>query len=174
MLLCEDKQHRVFVRRFLLKMGWQDHQIRVRMAGPADGSAEQYVRNRFPKELKDHRSRRGRVSEALMVMVDGDNRGVRTRVAEFDSACKTHGLARRPESVLVFVPTWKIETWLAYLNGETVDESRRDYPRLQRERDCAPHVDVLVDMCRRSGLRQPAPDSLVTACAEWGRWAASG
>ena len=106
-----------------------------------------------------------------MVMVDGDNRGMHARVNEFDSACKKHGLRKRPDSVLVFVPTWRIETWLAYLDGVTVDESKRDYPSFRgRESDCAPHVNTLEEMCRRKSLRQPAPDSLAAACAEWNRW----
>lgn len=171
MLLCEDKQHRVFVRRFLLKMGWRDHQVRIRTAGPGDGSAVQYVRNQFGAELKEHLSRH--VSQALMVMVDADYRSVRERVAEFDSQCKKHGLPKRPDGVLVFVPKWNIETWLEYLAGKTVDESNRDYRPSSRKSDRARHVDALVEMCRSRELRQPAPDSLTAACIEWQRWAAS-
>ena len=171
MLLCEDKQHRVFVRRFLLKMGWKDRQVRIRMAGLGEGSAVQYVRNQFGKEFKEHLSRH--VSQALMVMVDADRESVRERVAEFDSQCKKHGLSKRPDSVLVFVPKWRIETWLKYLEGKTVDELKRDYPKLNHQRDCAPHVEELVKMCRKRELRKPAPDSLKAACIEWQRWAAS-
>lgn len=108
-----------------------------------------------------------------MVMVDADYLSVRQRVAEFDSRCKKHGLAKRPDSVLVFVPKWRIETWLEYLDGKTVDESKRDYPKLNHQSACAPHVEELFQMCRKKKLRQPAPDSLTAACSEWQRWAAS-
>lgn len=109
-------------------------------------------------------------------MVDGDERGVAARQNELAGECRKQGLSVRfpEEGVLVVVPTWRIETWLAYLDGQTVDESRRDYPRLPRKRDCAPHVETLVAMCRRNELRQPAPDSLEAACVEWNRWVASG
>ena len=155
------------MRRFLLKMGWNSRQIRVRSAGPGEGSAEQYVRNRFPVELAEHR--RSSVSRVLMVMLDGDQRGLKGRVAELDGACrKANTNVRGPnERVLVFVPTWRIETWLAYLDGQTVDERKRDYPRLARPRQCARHVDALVKMCQNNELRQPAPASLAAACSEY-------
>ena len=72
MLLCEDKQQSTFVYRFLIEMGWRKNQIRIRSAKPGKGSAEQYVRDQYPKELVEHR--KASVSRALMVMMDGDNR----------------------------------------------------------------------------------------------------
>lgn len=134
--------------------------------------AEQFVREHFPEQLEEHRRRRNRVSVALIVMVDGDDRGVDQRIAGLDDACRQRNIpSREPsENVLVLVPTWRIETWLAYLGGETVDEEKRDYPRLPRPRDCQPHVDRLADMCRSDALRKPAPSSLVAACTEYRRW----
>ena len=169
MLLCEDQQQETFARRFLLKMGWSDYQIRVRSAPPGEGSAEHYVRSRFPVELAGHRSRHHRVSQALIVVLDGDQRGLKGRIAELEDACrKAKTNVRGPnERVLVFVPTWRIETWLAYLDGETVDETKRDYPRLARPRNCAPHVNALVEMCQSNQLRRPAPASLAAACGEY-------
>ena len=67
----------------------------------------------------------------------------------------------------VFIPTWNIETWFAYLDGATVDEARSDYPRLTRERECQRHVDALTGMCRAGALRQPSPPSLGRACDEY-------
>ena len=172
MLLCEDKQQSTFVYRFLIEMGWRKNQIRIRSAKPGKGSAEQFVRNRFPKELNEHRARPS-VSRALMVMMDGDNRGISGRMAELADACtkaKTSPRTQKEQDVLVFIPTWRIETWLAYLESETVDETKRDYPRLPRPRDCARHVDTLVKMCRNKALRKPAPASLAAACDEYRRW----
>ena len=108
-------------------------------------------------------------------MLDGDERGVAARMTELEDVCRKKGVPVNfpEEGVLVVVPTWRIETWLAYLEGETVDQLKRNYPRLPRERDCAPHVDVLVDMWRRKKLPNPAPNSLVAACTEYNRWAKS-
>ncbi|MDE2824081.1 MAG: hypothetical protein OXK79_11335 [Chloroflexota bacterium] len=171
-LLCEDRQHETFCRRFLTKAGWPVRHISVEIAPRGRGSGEQFVRNRFPEELEAYRRRNHHVSVTLLVMVDGDNQGVERRVAELDAACRERNIPCRDpgEQVLVFVPTWRIETWLAYLGGETVDEGRRDYPRLPRPRECRPHVDSLAAMCQRGRLREPAPSSLRAACTEYRRW----
>lgn len=169
-VLCEDEQHETFIRRFLRTMRPSDPIVRVERLRREGGAGQAFVRNRFPTELAEHRRRP--VSQALIVMLDGDHRGVAARMTELHDACREAGVpVRFPEDgVLVVVPTWEIETWLAYLNGETVDESNRNYPPLSRARDCAPHVNALVDMCRSRELRQPAPDSLEAACVQWERW----
>ena len=170
-VLCEDRQQAVFVRRLLVEMGWCKRRLRFENAPAGQGSAEQFVRKRFPKELRAYRARRGAVAQALIVMMDGDSRGVRGRVTELDDVCRQEGVeVRHPdERVLVVVPTWNIETWLAYLGGETVDEANRTYPRLRRESDCQPQVKTLASMCRDRRLRAPAPPSLESACGEFRR-----
>jgi hypothetical protein len=166
-LLCEDKQHEAFARRFLNAMGWETRAIRVEKAPGGRGAGEQFVRKRFPLELKAHRSRS--VSQALVVMLDGDREGSGARRERLDQACREAGVAERTqeERVALFIPTWNIETWLAYLEGGKVDEKKPDYPRLERERECQRHVDELVEMCRAEKLRQPAPASLEAACDEY-------
>lgn len=174
-LLCEDKQQRVFVSHFLERTGRlatpkSKRRFRIEMAPGGSGAAERYVRERFPKELAEHRRRHA--STVLIVMLDGDRMGTGRRVAELDAACRQRGVPvrRTGENVFVFAPTWRIESWFAYLDGETVDEEKRDYPRLRKERDCRRHVDVLVRMCREGRLREPAPSSLSAACEEYARW----
>ena len=121
--------------------------------------AEQFVREQFVRELQEYRGRRNQVACALAVMIDGDNAGVGQRRATLDDACREAGIEPRQngESVAVFVPTWNIETWIAYLNGGNVDEGRRNYPRLARERECRAQVNNLVGMRRQHDLRPPAP-----------------
>ena len=175
-LLCEDTQHQVFVRRFLASTGRltrkAKHRLRVEKASQGRGAAEQFVRERFPRELAEYRRRRNDVSVALVVMLDGDAAGVAGRFAELDAACERQGIPirRSDEDVFVFVPTWRIESWLAWLGGETIDEERRDYPCLPRERDCRPHAKALAAMCQNRQLRAPVPPSLDAACTEYGRW----
>ncbi len=168
-LLCEDRQHETFARRFLTKAGWSTRRLRVEIAPPGAGSAEQFVRERFPAELSAYRSNRHRVAQALVVVIDGDSHGVHTRLEELNSACRFQGVPPRDvnEGVLIAVPTWNIETWLAYLSGEVVDESKSDYQRLPRPRDCQLHVNKLHEMCQQNSLRQPAPASLEAACREY-------
>lgn len=168
-LLYEDNQQRAFMRRFFKKMGWRPP-VREESAPGGAGSAAQFVRERFVTELRGYRRRRGKIENcALAVMIDGDSEGVAGRLQSLDAACREAGLAPRTpdERVAVFAPTWNIETWLAYLNGDNVDEGRRNYPRLARERECRAQVESLVAMCRRPGLRPPAPPSLSAASREY-------
>ncbi|MGA2067624.1 MAG: hypothetical protein ABSG86_21840 [Thermoguttaceae bacterium] len=163
-LLCEDVQQETFARRFLKRAITQVEILRVERA-PGKGAAEQFVRERFPPELRAHRSSR----IPLVVLIDGDKRGVLHRLAALDQACRSADVPPRRDGdrVLIAVPTWNIETWLAYLNGAAVDEGKKDYPRLDRPRDCQRHVDCLYDMCRQRALRQPSPPSLDAACDEY-------
>ena len=174
-LLCKDGQQEVFVRRFLKAAGplstpKAKHRFRAEIAPPGKGAAEQYVREKFIEELVEYRKRR--VSVVLIVMLDGDHVGTTARLRELDASCKEKGVpVRRPdEDVFVFVPTWRIESWFAYLDGETIRENKRDYPRLRRKRDCQRHVEALSEMCRSGRLREPAPPSLYAACEEYARW----
>ena len=168
-LLCEDEQHSVFMSRFLKRMGWQNRQLRIEKAPYGKGSAEQFVRDRFPIELEAYRQNRSRISCMLAVMIDGDNQGVAGRRNGLYAACQNAAIEppKGDDRVAVFVPTWNIETWLTYLGGEAVEESRANYPRLERARDCQTQVDKLKDMCDRRELAEPAPPSLHDACREY-------
>ena len=169
-LVCEDQQQEAFARRFLRQTNIiKDlHQLRVERSPRGRGAADRFVQDVYVTELDA--GRRTHVASTLLLLTDGDAIGVDERLRRLDEACKQRGVAARSpaDSVAVFVPTWNIETWIAYLDGETVNEERKDYPRLPRPRECRRHVGVLTDMCRRGTLRQPAPESLEAACDEYG------
>lgn len=166
-LLCEDTQHEACLRRFLSAMGWETRAMRVEKAPGGRGAADQFVLQQFPRELNAHRTRHA--SQAFVTMMDGDRYGVDARLEQLNQACRAGNIdVRNPgERVAVFTPTWNIETWFAYLDGATVDETRSDYPRLPKERDCQRHVAALAEMCRAGALRQPCPPSLDMACDEY-------
>ena len=169
-LLCEDKQHKAFVSRFIEKMGWIPRDLKPVVSPNGRGSAEQFVRKQFPKYLQALRAKRGE-RKYLIVMVDGDATSVAARKASLNDACGDHGMAslNDADNVLICVPTWNIETWLAYLDGDTVNETKKDYRRLPKESECAPMVNTLVDMCREGTLRTPAPASLEDTCISYRR-----
>ena len=168
-VLCEDEQHEVFLSRFLeeMKLSSGRRDRRIKRANPGAGAADQFVRTQYVKELKD--LRKSHVNTALVVMVDGDRNGTRKRIQQLDHECKSQsvGVRSREEKVAIFVPTWCIETWFAYLDGRDVDEGEKKYPRLKRPRDCSRHVKKLAKMCRSTELRRPAPESLEAACREY-------
>lgn len=169
-VLCEDRQQEAFLRRFLKRAGTTYRVLRVEVSPKGRGSGEQFVRERFAKELAYYRSRQHCVQQALIVMIDADRDSVPDRIEQLERAVEQHGQKRRQpnEHVAIFSPARNIETWFAYLDGLNVDE-QQEYPRLERERDCQRHVEVLFQMCQQGRLREPAPPSLEAACTEYHR-----
>ena len=167
-LVCEDAQRAAFVRRFLRADSWDlsPGKFRVAKCPAGSQSAEQWVRENFVAELKAFRSRAP--ASKIIAVVDADRLSVADRVQQLDQACRDHGVKPREdgEGVAVIVPQRNIETWLAYLDGETVDQTTA-YPRLDRESDCDRHVRQLQTLCQDRQLRQPAPPSLEHACQEY-------
>lgn len=101
-------------------------------------------------------------------MIDADLSEVADRIEQVEDAATEGGQERRrvTERVAIFVPARNIETWLAYLDGQAVNEDDT-YPRLERERDCQRHVERLYQMCQQGTLTKPAPPSLESACIEY-------
>ena len=163
-VLCEDKQQQVFVRRFMKPR--TNHPIRVISAPAGGGSGEQFVRERYPQELRALRA--VPVNAVLVVMIDADTTDPTKRLRQLDASCRESGIPPRKthDRVVLTVPRRNIETWLAYLAGATVNETD-SYPRLNRPSDCKPHVRALADMCTTGELRVPAPPSLVAVCDEF-------
>lgn len=163
-IVCEDEQHEAFIRRFLERDGFEKRRFRVeRKSMP--GSAEQWVRKRYPTEVKAYRDSHS-TDRGLVVMIDDDLSGCRRE--QLAKALDDASAAPRGDDgrIAVIVPTRNIETWLAYLGGAKVDESTV-YPKLMRARECQPHVNALHAMCQRQELRAHPPASLGQACEEY-------
>jgi hypothetical protein len=167
-ILCEDRQHEAFARRFLEQAGMGLGVQRVEISPKGRGSGEQFVRERYAKELAYYRAKAHKVRQALVVVTDADGRTVSERVGQVEGAAVEGGQERRRagERIAIFAPARNIETWMAYLDGQSVNENDT-YPRLRYERDCQRHVERLNEMCQHGALRQPAPPSLETACTEY-------
>ena len=164
--VCEDLQHAVFARRFFESRGYKKRQFRVEKSPSGRGSAEQWVRNAYVKELITYRARHG--NHVVVILIDGDGGTVQERIQQLDKECRKANVQTRrdEERVAVFVPSRNIETWLTFLDGEKVDETT-SYTKLKREKECQRHVDALSKMCDQGALSEPAPPSLVAACDEF-------
>jgi hypothetical protein len=167
-ILCEDQQQECFIRRFLILRRCESHELYVRKPRPGRGSAEQFVREEFPRELKAYRSRSSRCAVCLIVCIDADNLSVEERTNALMKACTDTGvsLRRNGEKVCFVVPKRNIETWLAYLRGEPVDE-QGTYRKYSCPSDCQGDVKRLDEMCRQQKLRPNVPPSLALACEEF-------
>ena len=165
-LLCEDSQTDSFVRRFLKRRNFGARDIRTLVLPAGSGSGEQWVRERYPSEL---RAIRGKKGAYLIVVTDADVDTTATRRTRLDEECVQRNVPVRTDDdpVIVAVPRRNIETWLAYLDGNEVDETVT-YPRLKRERECAWHAKRLYAMCHEEqALTEPAPPSLSETCLEY-------
>lgn len=167
-LLCEDSQTDMFVRRFLKHRNFQPRDFDTLPLPHGNQSGEQWVRERYPVELRAIRQVR---NAYLIVVTDADGESTETRRAQLEAECERQGVPRRSDDdrVVVIVPRRNIETWLAYIAGSNVNE-HDPYPRLKRKRDCAGHARRLFTMCHEAQrLREPVPPSLQEACDEYRR-----
>lgn len=171
-LLCEDKQHEAFARRFFQEMGINKRRIRVVSAPRGLGSAEQWIRDNYPKQVKALRENRHIQGVRLIVVVDEDTSHTKSRAMSLRESLTNADLEPRAEDerVIHAIPARNIETWIAYLQGGDVNETD-SYPKLARERECSEAVTELYIMCKNRELRRPFPDSLARACEEFrARW----
>ena len=169
-LLCEDLQTDMFLRRFLRRRFGRQFRRRIHSVpfAAGSGSGEQRVREQFPDQLQQVRDRHGTV---LIAVIDADTESTEARRRQLQRQCADRGIEalRDSDPVLVVVPRRNIETWFHYLNDHEFDETTR-YRRLPREADCEPLADRLYDMChKQQKLVEPAPASLVEACKEYPR-----
>ena len=164
-LLCEDQDTNRFVRRFLSHRNFKARDIHTVALPDGRQSGEQWVRTRYPAELK---AIRGRQNAFLLAVVDADDRTTTARRSQLDQECDKQGVPKRTseESVIVIVPRRNIETWFAYLDGHSVDETTR-YPR-RSPQDHHALANILYQMCHeRQQLMEPVPSSLDEACSEY-------
>jgi len=123
-IVCEDRQHEVFMRTFLISRGVSPRRIRVRIATKGKGSGEQYVRRQYPSEVKIYRGKCHHLNITLATMIDADTKSVVDRQNKLDTSLLEAQLKRWQENerIGIFVPKRNIETWLYYLMGHAVDE----------------------------------------------------
>jgi hypothetical protein len=168
-VLCEDLQGWVFVRRMLMAMGYESRRIRV-IPYPADGRGcgEQHVRESYPDELTRYRSRAARTRTVLAVHVDADRLTVQDRHATLDGELRKRGVAPRApdETVAVLIPKREIETWIHFFFGHAPIDEENSYPKYTRESDTWPAADEFARHVRAGTTPVGALPSLPVGLAE--------
>ncbi len=170
-VLCEDKAHEVFVKRFL-KKGWsiKPRAIRVLPYPNGKGSGKNYVVDNI--SLEAEALRRRHASTILLVIQDADELSVDQVKSNFDA--KLLPPRNNNEPIAYIIPKWHIQTWIAYLDGENVDEEdkrtyKNMYGKISELKDAHPFIDKLADKCRENIQLESPPDSLVATCEEFNR-----
>jgi hypothetical protein len=114
--VCEDAGHQSFLVRLSERLRIEP--LKIISAPKGVRAADQWVRERVIEEVREHRSRASNQPKlVLILMTDGDRFGVAARKRSFDRALISAGLDPRSprERILYLVPTWSIDTWLAWL-----------------------------------------------------------
>jgi hypothetical protein len=122
-ILCEDRQQEVFARYFREKRGFTGV-FRANICPKGSQSGEQYVCSQYPLEVKAYRQNRNRVSIGLVVLIDADTGKLEARLNELAAMLEEDEQENRrmDEAIAIFVPKRNIETWIHYLQGESVNE----------------------------------------------------
>ena len=173
-LLCEDKRHEQFARRFLMERGVSGRRIRSRIAPPGVGDAKRWVRQRYPEEIRAYRERANAINNILIVLTDVDHETVEIRRETLNQACRDAGVdtLKIGDRIALALPRWAIETWILALAGEPLDETERIQPAHKQrvEREWRTAARRLAESCTLGKqLAAIMPASLQTACAEYER-----
>lgn len=166
-ILCEDRQQEVFARYFLKKRGFTG-QFRAKICPKGSQAGEQYVRSQYPVEVKAYRQNKNRVAIGLVVLIDADTGTLEARLKGLASVLDEDEQENRGsnEAIAIFVPKRNIETWIHYLQGETVNEEDAYAKFENNEAVCKTAVEDLADRCYSQSLPEDAPRSLQAACGE--------
>jgi hypothetical protein len=172
-ILCEDLQAQVFIRRALLRRGVESRRIRLVDLPSGSGAGEQYVRKQYPGEVEAHRSQVTHMAAALVVHIDADpGYTVAERHRQLAEALAEGGLApRQPEERIGhLVPKRNMETWIHfYLDRAQVDEETEYAKYPSNESACWPAAERFSDEAAQRRAPEGAPPSLVQGLAEFWR-----
>jgi hypothetical protein len=159
-VLSEDQQAQVFIRRALIKTGAKRRRIRcIEPASVTDGGAgDAYVIKKYPLEVKAFRSQSASASTGLVVHIDADPRkSVEERHRQLAAALTDTQLSTRgqDEPIAELVPKRNIETWIYALDnslpshpGKSLTEVD-EFPRLRYESDCSVAAEAFGEHARK-------------------------
>jgi len=123
-LLVEDLNQENLLRRYLQRRGHDTRNIRPVRLRSGQGSAEQFVREKYASEVRALRSQLTRTKACLIAMIDADINSVNDRRRQLDRALlDADEVPRGPaEPILNLTPKRNVETWILCLNSTIVDE----------------------------------------------------
>jgi hypothetical protein len=125
-VLAEDERHVQLICRYLYRLDYSRHEIRVEPLPGGRGCGE--VRQRYVRAVKAFRGRAARARTAFVVAIDADRGNVERRLQQFRESLRHEGAAPRAdgEAIAHLVPKRSVETWILCLSGKHVN-AETDY-----------------------------------------------
>jgi hypothetical protein len=119
--IVEDQRQMQFLYRFLRCEGIKPHEITIDFSPSAQGSAEQWVRENFAKQVGKCRARNAgrRAVTSMFVVLDADNQSVKAHYDELDNALEAdrqQKLDPVSDPIARLIPKWSVETWVLFLS----------------------------------------------------------
>ena len=118
--------------------------------------------------MKAYRQKINQVAIGLVVLIDAETGTLEARLNKLASVLEEDEQKNRGpnEAIAIFVPKRNIETWIHYLQGETVNEEAVYAKFKNNEAVCKTAVEDLAAQCYSQSLPEDAPRSLQAACWE--------
>ena len=125
-ILCEDDLQKRFVECLAERWGI-DRRHRVIDAAPKADNASQYVLDHYADAVRKWRRTSHDRHVYLLVVIDGDEHGVAVRKRQLEQVLRAANVdPPDPLRTVTLVPTWHVETWIAWLCGHRpIDEATR-------------------------------------------------
>ena len=117
---CEDREHELFVRRLLEKLGVDRRCMTFHIAPRGRGSAAEWVLAQYRNVRDKAQAVRHQARLGFLIVVDGDASGFLGRQKQLSHR---GGQRDEAERIGVWIPTWSIETWVLWLCGSAVSET---------------------------------------------------
>ena len=161
-VLCEDRETARFVEQLAHRWGIGARQREIDVHPQSRGSGEQHVQRHFGSAVTAWRRVRHE-NVLLLIVIDGDNHGIARRRNELSRQLRDSGADPIAENdpVAIIVPTWHIETWIAWLCGHRpIHEAQRYKLDEPLGRDVARKIDSGEYSSQRAidAWNPPAPD----------------
>lgn len=130
-VITEDTQSEMFLRRVLYGLGFQGRDLRFETAPKSLQAADGWVVQMHAAESRKLRAIvHAQPNTGMVTCIDADHHAVSDRHGQLNDAMER---PRRPQECMAWiVPKRNIETWLRVLSGESADELT-DYKRRGHE-----------------------------------------
>ena len=162
-ILCEDKSHYHFAKKYFELKGFNKRNIRGEHnpKGISVGSGAEFVKNHYLEQVDIFKNKGKRLDYILVVIVDDDTKNNLQNIHQLYTPLLN-------EKILIFSPKRNIESWFHYINGNSISESS-DYKKHHKNAKPTVFAKKLKEEICLNGLPEQAPSSLHHACTELNR-----